>query len=718
MTEYERVEIMDRILLDFSETTENIILSYDTNVLDTDNETYNTNNPYIICSDITNGNKVDLTTCNFVRIYDPETKSLKTVIESHTDTCLNKDGNTIECVPLGKSGYVFDKATNSVRNDIEPLYKRYSELFYKRYNVTVPNGKVVYIEFEDRPYLLCDTTIQTINEKFFNFNTLVDTTDEREIINITTGSRISLAFKHIYDIAMNNRHCPWEWRNEKTRPHLKLIQCIQDAVNQNQIYDIDSDFVLQHIDTSGLDEYVTCKKNIEANSCIIKDEKMYIDRKEVRVPRSACIIPTSVYSYGYFVVDKKNKLVARVHTEWSESMLPVKSYIDVTIDPIYIKKASLPFTRSELTAFGIYDHWDCEFSTYIDKNVPATINALFNAIKHNNANIKTELNTYDKICSSSNPNRLIGFETIIKMGKEIGHLVVNDNVGSFHNDNVNIKFNLGHQSIGLRMFLSLFKQLTTDEINAYAESYAKKHFMQIAVTNNGNARKPDEIADDIIRVISPYSDIKPESYYMRLCGNNISFYPDKLWSEKYNSFKIGCNLYKQGLCLSYVSVNEIRGEYLHQILKSNGEFDHLNKYDDYVLDILQRNKDHNVRYIVANEFMKSNDNLTKYNDSKKQLTYLLQILENNDREIGGLRRISFDIVDTRTEKTLKYGLSDDMYNDYILTIEFDKKNNKIAIKFENVMTRKTNTYNTNGTTISSETLNTLVRQLYEMNSTI
>ena len=134
MTEYERVEIMDRILLDFSETTENIILSYDTNVLDTDNETYNTNNPYIICSDITNGNKVDLTTCNFVRIYDPKTKNLKTVIESHTDTCLDKDGNTIECVPLGKSGYVFDKATNSVRNDIEPFYKRYSELFYKRYN--------------------------------------------------------------------------------------------------------------------------------------------------------------------------------------------------------------------------------------------------------------------------------------------------------------------------------------------------------------------------------------------------------------------------------------------------------------------------------------------------------------------------------------------------------------------------------------------------------
>ena len=93
MTEYERVEIMDRILLDFSETTENVILSYDTNVLDTDNETYNTNNPYIICSDITNGNKVDLTTCNFVRIYDPKTKSLKTVIESHKDTCLNKDGN-------------------------------------------------------------------------------------------------------------------------------------------------------------------------------------------------------------------------------------------------------------------------------------------------------------------------------------------------------------------------------------------------------------------------------------------------------------------------------------------------------------------------------------------------------------------------------------------------------------------------------------------------
>ena len=169
----------------------------------------------------------------------------------------------------------------------------------------------------------------------------------------------------------------------------------------------------------------------------------------------------------------------------------------------------------------------------------------------------------------------------------------------------------------------MFKQLTTDEINAYAESYAKKHFMQIAVTNNGNARKPDEIADDIIRVISPYSDIRPESYYMRLCGNNISFYPDKLWSEKYDSFKIGCNLYKQGLCLSYVSVNEIRGEYLHQILKSNGEFDHLNEYDDYVLDILQRNKDHNVRYIVANEFMKSNNDLTEYNDSKKQLTYLL-----------------------------------------------------------------------------------------------
>ena len=59
-----------------------------------------------------------------------------------------------------------------------------------------------------------------------------------------------------------------------------------------------------------------------------------------------------------------------------------------------------------------------------------------------------------------------------------------------------------------------------------------------------------------------------------------------------------------------------------------------------------------------------------------------------------------------------------MYNNYILTIKFDKPNKKIAIKFKNITTRKTNTYDTDGTTISLETLNTLVKQLYEMNSTI
>jgi hypothetical protein len=489
------------MLLDFSKTGADIILPPSTSSLD-----ISVANVDDIVSTWDSSNfdaNMDFSKCKFVVVYDKDTRCLKDVVNASDPGELkyvDNDNKDISYDVVVVAGYIFDIKSFKFRNDVKPMSEVYSPMFHKIFGLCIPRDTViaVYNPYFDsiNKILLCDTNVSSIITKLVDRTGVFLPGDFKPVKTITSlnycdmfgedwecmaknfnrGSRNSgepIEFSRLgiemeaaideYKFIVNPyiQAIQYVFRNRDLNGYQRELAiwyaAIIDAIQNNELYDFDSDYVKERIDALShpFDAYKTCSDEIR-KVYSIDNEHIDVERREHYYRSGGCRLFKRKYWYTYKVVDN-DQPVMDIHTGDEFTLLPGKIYIHLS--PSYVKRAPYTFSRKQLIEIGITDHWDSDVSIcitgdrmteeYVDRT-KVLVHSLVSAMTRMEENIKYPI----RGCIDKGV-----FTSKVRFGDEVGTLKIYKSNGDFASENISFHVNLHNQSTALRIFLSLFSNI-------------------------------------------------------------------------------------------------------------------------------------------------------------------------------------------------------------------------------------------------------------------
>lgn len=656
----------DYIAIDLTKTGCAVFLEND--ILDIDEITYNESNPYVVTSETTDNEPVDLTNAKFVKIYNKGTRSVESypcVIRQRIEY-IAADGNIYSGYRIENTAFALTP-NGILHNDIKLFSDVYSKRFKQQFNMNVPNGKVVYFEPSDnqKEILLCDISVEEMH------NMLKDT----GVINaeLYAGSHSGSC---IYDLISGYVY----------GDHLA---CVPDDVNM-QFYDKNSEFVKSK--THMMDLLTNCKTIVETAGLTLENVRIE--------PTSHQNNRRIIYEYSIAAdILDGGKKVATFKTSPSDSIIlkfPVIVYINTTT----LKTNVIPFTRKELSGLGICNHWDSTIRfEFPDPNEPknyyyhpnpisdfSLFKSLLDAIKQNGKRKPKPVKfTFRNNCESPVAN------DIVKLGNTKGTVSIYDNHAVFKTIDSEMEIYLQGQSTCLKLFTSLLSPISEKQKTEYVNKYADKRFLRIPKNADTSEQSKTDFAESLLNIVEPYSETTPDHIHPK--NGSVVFKPDE------NCFIDGRR--SAANHIYYTPSNKIPCNNI--IFMANGEPHYTNTADKAILDYISDEPEYDdFGYLTVCPIKSKFEPHPRKETTVEHLVYLLDTNENFVNKIAGLPCVKSSAKITNDGLThYKYKFINDKTNDckqYEIgyTVDTNDGNNKKTIHNNRICCKRKRRIRCNG----------------------
>ena len=629
-----------------------------------------------VCSDATKGQTLDLSNATFYRIYNDKSHtieiypSLERKQELFVDPCSDK---IYTARYISNTAYLFT-SENEILTDLIPFDKKYIRAFFDRLNILVPCGKVLYTVIDKKKYILKYSTVSELLTQVntdsyhmltYNIYDMITGLSLSEIMSVITSE---FENKTIED--MKEKHgddVDERLIYEKVKQFEKELP---DVIKSNStLYNEDDEFIT---DLSGKDipiiqlqrELNNIDNNISAAINITtKDHKVTERGTTINGYRLTTNIEVYYNNEVLVKISIEDRDPCEDYGLYSSGIgiYPKLNY-NIRIDPVYPNEPELN------TAIRT------DFQN--TNNINATLTIIKNAVLA----AKTSLDKKDKTLSFTEAryNKNTVMYAYANFGKIPGLVIAKGNKIYFKSCSFELETSnfINEKIIGLASILSLFSSMTKKQTEKYVVDNVNKYLYKI---ETGTDKK---LIDGICKFIdSKYKrDRKYDEPYKIVYGKNgnvlipytewfIGFDPygkipfaNDLCSEKEPDVR----MFKPDMSTSNLCLDE------HILIKT---FNELEIKRRYVYPFV-------VRFSSISHWKYNANTVEKHKTREKNLAEIIKILRSTKDMIGGYKRKTININNTREyrEKVISLCAPDDNSIRYILKITNSKISDDITIE--------------------------------------